>query len=420
VTIVDFLSEEIHHIIVSLETYALVESCNDRVSCSTFMEGLSELEWPTWTSKQSELLIDGLKVTQVLSNVSIQLETLRKRRFATTAGVLFEDELNDLSNRIKDLKVGGGDNAKIPPIEEKVKFIERRVDNLDEKVSDKSDIARLEIKLNGRIEGLEKRIGNLEAQLKLSGNGLDSSFQARIELLESNVENFMIKFPPFENNLESLTDSFENLKKLLETLSKKVVEVSDSCSINQYRLNGLENMITEILTGMDKLKVLMDYLPEECLKKVKKEITFLDEKKADKSDLNRKADLSQLLLKADLSDLSQLNDLCNQLDRRLQENKLELNDGLKGLKNNVDKRLEALLQWILKQLKRLADRDSGRGDTGTDIGKVKCLVCDQVVSQNIEADSPYGAPGLPISLKTLHSHIRPMPFENGIHIYIYI
>jgi hypothetical protein len=77
--------------------------------------------------------------------------------------------------------------------------------------------------------------------------------------------------------------------------------------------------------------------------------------------LNRKADLSQLLLKADLSELSQLNDLCNQLDRRLQENKLEMNDGLKGLKNNVDKRLEALLQWILKQLKRLADRDSGRG-----------------------------------------------------------
>jgi chromosome segregation ATPase len=384
------------------------------------MESLSELEWPQWTSKQSELLIDGLKVTQVLSNVNIQLETLRKRRFANTAGVLFEDELNDLSNIVKDLKVGGGDNEKIPKVEEKVKFIERRVDNLDEKVSDKSDIARLEIKLNGRIDGLEKRIGNLEAQLKVSGNGLDSSFQARIELLESNVENFIIKFPPFETNLESLTDNFEDFKKLMETLSKKVVEVSDSCSINQYRVNGLENMITEIQTGMDKLRVIMDFLPEECLKKVKKEITFLDEKKADKSDLNRKADLSQLLLKADLNDLSQMNDLCNQLDRRLQENKLEMNDGLKGLKNNVDKRLEALLQWILKQLKRVADRDGGRGDTGTDIGKVKCLVCDQVVSQNKDVESPYGTPGLPISLKTLHSHIRPMPFENGIHIYIFI
>lgn len=328
------------------------------------MEGLSELEWPQWTSqsaKQSELLIDGLKVTQVLSNVNIQLETLRKRRFATTAGVLFEDELINLANRIKDIKVGGGDSDRIPPLQEKVKFIERRVDTLDEKISDKSDIARLEIKLNGRIDGLEKRLEKVEAQLKLTGSGLDSSFQARIELLESNMENFMIKFPALENNLEVLTNSFENFKKLIEDLSKKVVEVSDSNSINQYRINGLENMTTEIQVGMDKLKILMDYLPEECLKKVKKEISFLDEKKADKSDLNRKADLSQLLLKADLSELSQLNDLCNQLDRRLQENKLEMNDGLKGLKNNIDKRLEALLQWILKQLKRLAHRDNGRG-----------------------------------------------------------
>lgn len=378
------------------------------------MDGLSDLDWPRWTSKQGELLIDGLTVPQVLSHVHIQLETLRKRRFATTAGILFEDELKNIYNMIKELKKAS-DNDRIPPIEEKVKFIERRVDNLDEKVSDKSDITKLEIKLSARMDGLEKRLESVEEQLLklgLAGGGLDASFQARIELLESNMENLMIKFPPVENNLEILTNNFDDLRKLLDALSKKVVEVTDNCAINQYRINGLENMITEIQTGMDKIKILMDYLPEECLKKVKKEIAYLDEKKADKSDLNRKADLSQLLLKADLSDLSQLNDLCNQLDRRFQENKLEMSDGLKTLKSNVDKRLEALLQWILKQLKRLADRNSG-GENGTDIGKVKCLVCDQVVNQNVEAELAFGAPALPISLKTLHSHVRPLPFENG-------
>lgn len=50
------------------------------------MEVLNE-EWPVWSSKQSELLVDGLKVTQVFSNVHIQLETLRRRKYATKAGI---------------------------------------------------------------------------------------------------------------------------------------------------------------------------------------------------------------------------------------------------------------------------------------------------------------------------------------------
>jgi prefoldin subunit 5 len=380
------------------------------------MEDLTEREWPVWTSRTSELLIDGLKVTQIFSNVHIQLETLRKRKFATKAGLLFEDELNKLANIISGLKVGGGDNEKIPPLEQKVKVVERRLDNLDELVSDKSDLEKLEFKFNNRIDGLEQRLSTVEAQLAQLGmgsgvgsSGLDKSFQERIESLESNMDDLLIKFPVVADNLEALTTQFDEFKKKFEAFGEKVSYIENSCSINTYKIEGIEKLLTEIQTGYDELKRLIDVLPEECMNKMKRELFHMDEKKADKSDLNKKADWSELQLKADLTEVSRLNDVSNQLDMRVRDQKNEFNEALKTMKNNYDKRLEALLQWILKQLRRLAGKDT-KGETGTDIGKVKCLVCDQVVRQHTDAEIGFVGPAFPNSLKTLTTHNRPTDY----------
>ena len=411
------------------------------------MDDLSEADWPSWSSLQSELLIDGLTVTQVFSNVHIQLETLRKRKFATKAGLLFEDELNNLANTV--LKLGGLSVEKIVPIEQKIKVVERRIDGLDDAVSDKSDLQKLEIKLGGRIDGLERRLTSVEAALTQLGSGFangtdgtngingvngsrsangtngrkgtsgapgigaDFSFMARLEALENQMEDMVVKVPSFEENLRSLNNQFDSIKKQLDTLPKKVSVLSDSCSISQYKIDGLEKLLAEVQTGYDRLKIAMNKVTDECVSKVKIEMEVLDEIKANKTDMNRKIDLSQLTLKADLVEVSLLNDLSNQLDRRIDVNKAEANEAMKILRNNYDKRLEALLQWILKQLRRISGNGKRGSESGTDIGKVKCLVCDQTVTQLVETDIVFGGPALPSSLKVL-SNTRPMPFENDM------
>ena len=50
---------------------------------------------------------------------------------------------------------------------------------------------------------------------------------------------------------------------------------------------------------------------------------------------------------------------------------------------------------------------------GTDIGKVRCLVCDQTVKQATDQDVVFtGSNPITQSLKKLHTHVRPVPFEN--------
>lgn len=181
------------------------------------------------------------------------------------------------------------------------------------------------------------------------------------------MDEIIIKIPNFESNLLLFTSQFDIMKISLENLLKKVAELNDTCAINQYKIDGIEKMLAEMIVGYDKMKIIIENLPEECIKKIRKELDIIDEKKADKYDLNKKADMSQLLLKTDHEETSRINDFINNLDGKFNHNKIEFNDSLKALRTNYDKRLESLLQWILKQLKRLADRNN-RDVTGTDIG----------------------------------------------------
>ena len=44
--------------------------------------------------------------------------------------------------------------------------------------------------------------------------------------------------------------------------------------------------------------------------------------------------------------------------------------------------------------------DHHRGDNGTDIGRIRCLVCDQVVKQSTEQDIVFGGPGMTHTIKS--------------------
>ena len=382
------------------------------------METLSEAEWPAWTSGSSELHIDGLSVTRVLSNVHIQLETLRNRKFLTKSGTTLENELSILSEKISIVEKSGIE--KIPDMEVMMEVMKKRIDSIED--SNASNLASLEMRLSGRIEGLERRIDAIEISLggvEVEASGLDAgntegevntTITKRLETLESKLMSLSDSSPSLESNYQKMVNQLNDMKKQLDILPKKITEIGDSCSINECKIKDLENLFSNVDIGYNRIKNMMETLPADCYAKIKNEITDLYDKKADRSELSKKADVVQLHLKADLNEVSVLNDLSNQLDRKIEANKLEVSDSLNTLRSNYDKRLESLLQWILKQLKRLAGNMNN--DTGTtDIGKVKCLVCDHVVNQLVATDIVFGGPALPVSLKTLTLN-RPLAFEN--------
>ena len=384
------------------------------------LKNQSDAEWPVWTSGNSELLIDGLTITQVLSNVNIQLETLRKRTTMTN-GTTLENELSILFEKV--VNVEKSSTEKIRDMEMMMEVMKNRIDSIEKSKGDKSDLNQFEILMSGRIVDLERRIVAVEISLVGTGvRGLEAdntggeaetSITKRLEAIEKKATSLSYSSPTLESNHQTMMNQLSDMKKKLDILPKKITDASDSCSINECKITDLENLFQELDLSHNRMKITIERLPIDCYAAVKDEINELYDKKADRLELSKKADMVQLHLKADLSDVSVMNDLSNQLDRKIEANLLDVNDSLKSLRSNYDKRLESLLQWTLKQLRRLAANSNMSQEMGvTDIGKVKCLVCDQVVNQLVETDIVFGGPPLPVTLKTLANN-RPLPFETG-------
>ena len=385
------------------------------------VENRSDAEWPVWTSGNSELLIDGLTITQVLSNVNIQLETLRKRTSFTRNGTTLENELSNLFEKV--VNVEKSSIEKIRDMEMMMEVMKSKIDSIEKSKAEKSDLSLLEILMSGRIEALERRIVAVEISLvgtevsgleaDNTGGEADTSITKRLEVIETKVMSLSHSSPTLESDHQTIINQLNDMKKQLDILPKKITDASDSCSINGCKIKDLENLFQELDLGHNVMKITIERLPIDCYAAVKDEITELYDKKADRLELSKKADIVQLHLKADLSDVSVMNDLSNQLGRKIEANLSDVNDSLQSLRSNYDKRLESLLQWTLKQLRRLAANGNMSQEMGvTDIGKVKCLVCDQVVNQLVETDIVFGGPPLPVTLKTL-ANSRPLPFETG-------
>ena len=119
------------------------------------VENRSDAEWPVWTSGNSELLIDGLTITQVLSNVNIQLETLRKRTSLTRNGTTLENELSNLFEKV--VNVEKSSIEKIRDMEMMMEVMKNKIDSIEKSKADKSDLNQFEILMSGRIEDLERK-----------------------------------------------------------------------------------------------------------------------------------------------------------------------------------------------------------------------------------------------------------------------
>ncbi len=234
-------------------------------------------------------------------------------------------------------------------------------------------VAESELKLGKRIdeveqtilEKMDKRFDKVEHQLMLINNmmeEIDTKFET------TNVSLVDIRAVHKNTNEEALNLIEKRYLDVLHEAKGKIADTFHSCD---GRIRSLEdNLNTEMnrtTDGFDKFTTkLID---------VDTKLEKIFNIAAVKEDVESKADKTELIRKADFVDLSTTNDSLSDLSRRMDFFSSNISDQLKKLGQTTDEKMENRIKYVLEMVRK--QRDEG----GTDIGKIKCLVCDQPIKQ---------------------------------------
>ena len=104
--------------------------------------------------------------------------------------------------------------------------------------------------------------------------------------------------------------------------------------------------------------------------------------KASRRELSYKADLSLIMTKVDISEVSKFEDALHELQRRQTTMRVESQDAVNALEKTFLKKQESIAMWCVRKVRKELAQEGGESD----IGRVKCLVCDQVVKQAKEQE----------------------------------
>lgn len=199
-----------------------------------------------------------------------------------------------------------------------------------------------------------------------------------------------------ENKIQALEYAQMSIAKDMEV---KMHGLHDTLSIHDLRSKGIESKIARVTTNVDDLREQHDTLQTRYFDQIYASINELYAEKASKADLAIKADLALALSKADQSDIDKLQGIADELQRRLIALLAETSDKVNAMDAKLDRRSDRIVTYCLKELKKEfrhlkgsgggggggGDGDDGLPE-GTNIGKVRCLVCDHVSTQHRDQD----------------------------------
>lgn len=204
----------------------------------------------------------------------------------------------------------------------------------------------------------------------------------------------------FSSRMDGVRQDLENKLQALEyaqmgitkDIDVKVHGLNDTLSIHDLRAKGIESKVARVSNNLDELREQHDQLQTRYFDQIYASINELYADKASKSDLAIKADLTLALSKADQTDLDKLQGIADELQRRLIALLAETTDKVNAMDAKLDRRSDRIVTYCLKELKKEfkhlknAGGDGDDGADGTNIGKVRCLVCDHVSTQHRDQD----------------------------------
>lgn len=373
------------------------------------------MEYDNWTSYgKAELRVDGLEIHQLLDRIKSQLSILKRQQDLTndTLKQFSSNDKSDVSS--KDMLLM---NEKIRRLEALIEKYSESLQNLENKVNDseKSNDSKFN-KLQNSIDLLmkqneeflkreeknQKKINDLEKLLHRSVNDLKDKFDHFADQTSKELN----KLNQTVGNLQS---DVKYLKEKTDDLEIRTLSLKDHVVVNEMKMKILEERANEAAAITQELKEGFEAIPTTYIDPLQKAIDDLYNEKADRVELSEKADLAMIMTRAEVNDVLRLEDKVDELGRRIGGIDNEVKENVKTFDAKLDRKGERIAQWVLKIIRKEVTPNSNTKD-GTDIGKVKCLVCDQVVPQNAEAGGTvFGGPGMKNVIKELHRNRSSSP-----------
>lgn len=243
----------------------------------------------------------------------------------------------------------------------------------------------LDAKVNATEEKLVKRINEMEDAFQERLDSKVDKLEKQIMMLNDAHSTHDDRLGKLDGDLETLAeqmkDSLADTIAKLERMGKEIITetkgtVRDTFFLVDDRLGKLETNLNEEMTRTT-----------EGFHDATHHLTNLDGKVKDiidtsalKEDLLLKADISEVRQKAEIDDLNVCTDSVKDLNRRMDFLSSKVSDDVKRAVVEQDGKLENRIQYVIALLRK--ERDSGV--KGTDIGKIRCLACDQAIPQQEE------------------------------------
>lgn len=355
-------------------------------------------EWNTWANhnyEEAKILVDGHQLSEIVNSVKYQVELLRKKSIVTN------DSIDSIQMKLNPVLVNHS----------KLNFedIEIMLEKITSLENNYTKITTINNKIDKVDRSLTQNYDELNATLlNVINNGtfhsmLSNSYDEKIQQLQTQydekLKTISIKFEKRMINMQKIYDTY------LLDIDNKLNSLKNFFEINEYRLKTLEQTVTQTCDNIRDIKTTLDYFPIKHLDSIHHDIAELFSDKANKIDLNKKADINFVQSKADQIELERLHLYADEVNRRLAMQIKDFNDNIVNIDDKLDRRMQSIGSWCLRHIRKelkanpnafhldgTDDRREGGG--GTDIGKVRCLVCDQVVPQQKTAGTSVHAPSM--------------------------
>lgn len=371
--------------------------------------------WNSWNEQSvATIFMDAQRINNVFASIKKQLDYLRDNHsklnidfqaftssFMAPSARKSEDSAHPTKTVLPSFSLANF------ATQDDMSLLRGEIESLREELRTRFDFEQRILKIEQVITTNNRELSHKMdvLSLQLSNNNLEmsqhhdefisfqSDYQITLEGLNKLIED---KFTSLEVN--DMTAQKEN--------DLKLNQMKDIISIQELKVKQLEGKLNHSLETLAELNHTIDNFPKNHLEVIHQQLQELTTDKAERIELDAKADLILTLGKADQNDFLNLQGFTEELERRLIQTLSDTAEKMKTIEQKLDHRSDRIATWCLKQLrKELKAMNITENDhrDGTDIGKVRCLVCDQVTSQQkFVSDVVFGGPEFHQTLKGFH------------------
>ena len=329
--------------------------------------------------------IDGVGIDRIVKKVKFDIAELQ-RRVDEADGLDFSDELID---SVVAKVIASLDTAQTYATNDE--FVEVKTATALDLVNMRNDFYdKLNVMEKVMRQDFEAKLGAMQttydAQLTDAMRKL-SYHQEVIDKHAGQLAEVSVRIDGVEERTSALKKHL--LKKHndlhVELLAVMEVKINDTFHLVDARLNKLDKDVFEAISRHTEALATFD----TQMLSSNARVTAVEQTYCTQTELVQKADITSLSLKADTTETEEIRGHVQGTMRKLDA----LADATKAAQTNLEKalvdRTDRKAEWILRTLrKELREKDT------TDIGKVRCLVCDQPVPQKDTAETSVfgGAP----------------------------